>query len=173
MEPGPSASRSIPQEDAVALQGDLKSFALPDVLRLLAGTGKSGLLQVAGPAVHGQLSLRDGSILDGVVPTAPRAVDAADVVFELLRLEDGSFSFDEGEQPGEGPGTDVDDALAQAEALLAEWLEVEEIVPSMDAWISLTAEDRDGDVQLDVAGWKAVVAIAGGGNVHDVAAALD
>lgn len=155
----------------MALQGDLKSFALPDVLRLLAGTGKSGLLQVAGPSAHGELSLRTGSILHGSVSTAPRADGPADVVFELLRLEEGSFAFAEGDQSDDGPGMEVDFALSRAEGLLSEWREVESVVPSMDAWISLTADGISHDVALDADGWKTVVAIAGGGNVRDLAGA--
>jgi hypothetical protein len=154
----------------VALQGDLKSFALPDVLRLLAGTGKSGLLQVAGPEAEGELSLQSGAIVRGTVSTAPRASAPAEVVFELLRLDEGAFAFAEGEQASDGPAVAVDDALGQAEALLADWRDVETVVPSMDAWISLLADGVDGPVELDLDQWGLVVAIGSGGTVRDLAA---
>jgi hypothetical protein len=155
----------------VALQGDLQSFALPDVLRLLAGTGKSGLLEVAGPSVEGELSLRDGAILRGGATSAPSADRPAEVVYELLRLVEGSFAFAEGDQHGDGPGTDVEVALAEAEALLAEWREVEAVVPGMDAWATLAAEAVGDEVRLDGDAWRSIVAIAGGGSVRDLAVA--
>ena len=65
------------------------------------------------------------------------------MVFDLLRFEDGSFSFDEGDvtdaglagrhrdhhRAGRGPGPRVG--------------EVETVVPSMHAWLSLVAEIED------------------------------
>lgn len=155
----------------MALQGDLQSFALPDVLRLLAGTGKSGLLEVAGPGTAGELSLQRGGILRGAVTTAPRAEHPAEVLFELLRFPEGTFAFAEGDQPGEGPTTDVEFALEQAEGLVREWAEVEAVVPSMASWITLSG-DQEGDVHLTGAQWQAIVAVGGGGNVHDLGDAL-
>ncbi|MCB0960611.1 MAG: DUF4388 domain-containing protein [Acidimicrobiales bacterium] len=156
----------------MALQGDLKSFALPDVLRLLAGTGKSGVLEVAGPGVSGELALCEGAIVRGGVSSAPHAEQASDVLFELLRLDDGGFAFAEGDQPGEDVATDVESALAAAEALVAEWADVETVVPSMDAWISLVADAGEDGVHLSADQWRAVAAIGGGGNARDLADAL-
>ncbi|MEZ5180775.1 MAG: DUF4388 domain-containing protein [Acidimicrobiales bacterium] len=156
----------------MALQGDLKSFALPDVLRLLAGTGKSGVLEVAGPGVSGELALHEGSIVRGGVSSAPHAGEASDVLFELLRLDEGGFAFAEGDQPGHEAATDVESALAAAESLVAEWAEVETVVPSMDAWISLVAEAGEDGVHLSADQWRAVAAIGGGGNARDLADAL-
>ena len=45
-------SRSF-SEVTVALQGTLETFALPDVLRLLASTNKTGRLRLTGAAGHG------------------------------------------------------------------------------------------------------------------------
>ena len=70
----------------MALQGDLQSFALNDVLRLLAGTSKSGRLAVAGSDRKGDLWLDGGRIAGGDVSSAPYATEVVDVVLELLRF---------------------------------------------------------------------------------------
>src|SRR3954466_6067627 len=96
---------------AVALQGDLSSFTLPDVLRLLAGTGKSGSLEVSSPPATGEVWLREGGVVGGMVSTAPHAVRPADVVLEQLRLDGGTFVFDDNEDIDDGEATSVTDTL--------------------------------------------------------------
>ena len=69
----------------MALQGDLSSFALPEVLRLLAGTAKSGRLEVHGPGTSGELGLLGGGIAHGELHGAARSSEPGEVLFELLR----------------------------------------------------------------------------------------
>lgn len=157
----------------MALQGDLSSFALPDVLRLLAGTGKSGRLEVAGSAGGGEVLLNEGAIVSGSVTTAPHAFEASDVLFELLRFDGGAFVFDEGDQPGGGEPTEVEAAITAAEALIQEWAEVEQVVPSMQAWISLSPEIGDDGLHVSAQQWRALAAVGGGGNARDLAVALE
>lgn len=155
----------------MALQGDLSSFALPDVLRLLAGSGKTGALEVSTSTGSGEIWFHAGGIVGGAVSSAGHAVAPADVVFELLRHEGGSFAFDDEEAIEEAPASDVESVLAEAEGLVAEWVEVEEVVPSMDSWVTL-APEVDEDVQVTVDGWRAIAAVGSGGNVRDLADAL-
>jgi hypothetical protein len=165
--------RSSPQEDAVALQGDLKSFALPDVLRLLAGTGKSGVLEVSSALAVGEVVLREGTIATAATTAAPRSNEPADVVFELLRFEDGTFGFEEGPVDEVGLAADVEDTIRAAEAMVEQWAEIEAVVPSMEAWVSLAADLELDEVVVSAADWRAVAAVGGGGNVSDLAAALE
>lgn len=157
----------------MALQGDLKSFALPDVLRLLSGTSKSGRLEVAAPAASGRMTLRKGLIAEASASMAPRAIEPADVLFEFLRLDGGSFVFEEGDITDKGMAADVEITISRAEALMLEWAEIEQVVPSMDAWIALAAEIEGDEAIVSRAMWQTLAAIGGGGNVHDLAAALE
>ena len=78
----------------MALQGTLDTFALPDVLRLLAATKKTGRLRITGGRGTGSVwvsSARSRPSRPPTPPTPPRPVDA---LFELLRFEDGAFTFD-------------------------------------------------------------------------------
>lgn len=156
----------------MALQGDLKSFALPEVLRLLSATEKSGRLEVGAPTGGGELLFGRGGILAGAVSTAPNAVEPAEIVFELLRLDGGSFAFDEGDQ-ADGPTTAVEDAIRDAEELVAEWAEVETVVPSMRSWLTLNPDLGVTRLEVTSTSWRAIVAIGGGGSVRDLAQALE
>lgn len=157
----------------MALQGDLKSFALPDVLRLLAGASKSGHLEVAGSAGTGEVVLCLGTIASAATTLAPRAVEPSDVLYELLRLEDGSFAFDEGDVDDSGWEAEVDATIATAEALVDEWVAIESVVPSMEAWVSLAPELDGAEVMVSADRWRTIAAIGGGGNVYDIAAAME
>lgn len=153
----------------MALQGDLDSFALPDVLRLLAGTGKSGRLAITSPAGAGEVWMRDGDLVGGSATTSVYAGRMADVVFELLRFGGGSFAFDEGEQLVEaGERSRVEDTITEAQALVAEWAEVEQVVPSVHARVVLCRElDGDG-VHISASEWRTLAAIGGGATVRQL-----
>lgn len=144
----------------MALQGDLDSFALPDVLRLLAGTTKTGRLAVTSAGTDGEMWLLDGDLVGGRVDAAPHATRPADVVFELIRLHDGSFVFDEGERLVDGADrSPVDEAIATAQDLVVEWAEVESVVPTIQAPVRLVAELDGESVTVGAGQWRILAAI--------------
>jgi len=150
----------------VALQGTLETFALPDVLRLLASTKKTGRLRLTGGRGSGSIWLDEGEIVAGEASRSPLATEGTEVVFELLRFEDGDFIFETDEASAEpGAPVSVEDALSGAEALLSEWTAIEAVVPSTAAFVSLRKEIDGDEVTLDADRWRQVVAVGGGRTV--------
>ena len=147
----------------MALQGTLETFALPDVLRLLASTNKTGRLQLSGSHGSGSVWLTDGEIVACEATHEPLASGAGEVVFELLRFKDGEFVFDADAMATDpGPGAEVEATLSEAEAMLEEWKAIEAVVPSLAGWVAL-AEDLPGDeVTIAADRWQQIVAIGGG-----------
>ncbi|HEY2428848.1 MAG TPA: DUF4388 domain-containing protein, partial [Acidimicrobiales bacterium] len=145
------------------------------MLVLLASTKKSGELHVAGTrtppgvGIEGRLWF-DGGRLTGT--DVPRAVDAPDAVFELLRLTDGTFSFGDGSAPAPEAPLDVEPVLTDAQARLVEWKEIEAVVPSPTAWLQLAAETPGTEVTLRGDQWSLVVAIGSGCTVDAVVTRL-
>ena len=83
----------------MALQGNIDSFSVVDVLRLLGSSSKSGRLVVDGDRGSGSLWLGDGSVLGGTTTrTGASAVAAppSEVLFDVLRFSEGAFVFDAG-----------------------------------------------------------------------------
>jgi hypothetical protein len=153
----------------VALQGTLDTFALADVLRLLASTGKSGCLHVSGSRGSGQVWLGGGAVVAAQTVAPLVTTQPVEVLCELLRSADGEFSFEAGaiaEEPG--APADVEPMLAEAEQLAAEWIEIEQVVPSMDAWVSLVEELPKAKLSVDAASWRVIIAVAGGSTVRDI-----
>ena len=158
-----------PPEAIVALQGTLDTFALPDVLRLLAATKKTGRLRITGGRGTGSVWVSSGEVEAIEATHAPHASEAVDALFELLRFEEGAFTFDaEARHDEPGPPTDVEILLAHSEAMLAEWREIEAVVPSMDAWVTLRRTLPLPEIAVDQACWTTIVAIGAGATVRRI-----
>jgi len=154
----------------VSLHGTLETFALPDVLTLLSSTGKTGELRVSGERGAGRVWFDGGSVVDTAVGQAATFVDA---LFDLLRLKSGTFSFDaDAAPPKRRTPEPVAPLLEEAQNRLAQWLEIEAVVPSMASPVRLVPELGKERVSLRDAQWRLVVAVAGHRTVGEVLAAL-
>jgi hypothetical protein len=159
----------------LGLQGTLDTFELPDVLRMLAATGKTGRLHIEGDRGRGAVSLCQGSLTDATVE-ADQAEDwpPVDVFFELLRFEHGSFRFTPAPHPDVAEPTigDLEVVLGRATALLLEWRELAEVVPSPNHRVALAPHLPDGSVTLGARRWKLLATIADQPTIGEVAERL-
>lgn len=157
----------------MSLQGSLDTFALPDVLRLLAATKKTGHLRIEGSRGAGDVWCDAGHLVAAAAELAGEGAPLVEVVFELLRFPDGDFSFDTGETTADGGApADVEPILEAAEELLAEWRTIEAVVPSVAAWVTLAPELPRAQVTLKSAQWRLLVSIGGGATVAGVGEAF-
>jgi hypothetical protein len=158
----------------VALQGTLETFSLPDVLALLSATKKTGCLRVQGDRGEGSIWVADGSLVASTASGAPNADGPVEVVFELLRFDEGEFVFDDGDAP-EDPGdpADATSVLEDAAKLLEEWEEVAAVVPSSAHWVQLSEALGADEVTISREDWTALVAVAGGRSVAEFGTRLE
>ena len=154
------------------LQGTLDVFSLDEVLGLLSGANKSGVLNITGDRGVGSVSIADGQLVAGSASSAPGVAELSDVVFELLRYQEGSFSFD-GAASAEGEPHELEAVLTEAHSRLDEWKGIEAVVPSLDHHVSLSATLSTSQVTLSESEWAAVVAIGEGATVGVIARRLD
>lgn len=153
----------------MALQGTIETFALPDVLRLLASSKKTGRLRVSGTRGSGSVWVESGQIVQTDATGAPHALSNVDVVFELLRYRDGSFTFENDRNAPDPSGQqEVEPVLIEAELQLAEWREIEAVIPSIDCGVRLVPDLPRADVVIDAEKWRVLVAIGGGTSVSQV-----
>ncbi len=150
----------------MALQGNIETFALQDVLRLLASTKKTGCLRLDGSRGTGTLLVENGQLVGGDASLAPHAEGPTDVLFEMLRFDEGDFVFDaDAEVAGSSAAEEVEAALEAAEAQLEEWKGIVAVVPSLDHWVGLAPELPGDDITVTKDQWRTLVAIAGGTSV--------
>jgi hypothetical protein len=157
----------------VALQGTIDSFALSDVLRLLNASGKTGRLIVNGDRGSASLWMVGGQLVGGSTSGEPHAPEIVDVVFDVLRFGQGSFIFENDARcPNPSEPMLIIPALEQAEAALAEWLEIVRVVPSLDSSVTLAIELPHPEVVVDQACWTSIVAVGSGVTVIELGTRL-
>lgn len=160
----------------MSLKGSLETVALPEVLHLLADTSKSGELRVQGSRLGGRLWFDEGALAGFEVG---RSTEAADAIFELLREQDGDFSFEadakapESAQVPDKGSQVVGPVLEVAQERLAEWAEIVAVVPSLGHQVHLVDEAPRDEVVLDRGQWSLLVAIGEGHTVQQVLDARD
>ncbi len=151
------------------LQGSLDDFALDEVLGLLASTSKSGRLRLSGNRGTGSLWLDKGHLTAAEASKIPGKAGVEDVVFEMLRFADGTFSFMIDDVPTEiGSPEQVDFVVQLAQDRLAEWRTIESVVPSLAHTISLADELPGEDLEISRSEWKTVIAVSGNATVEPV-----
>jgi hypothetical protein len=157
------------EEDCVTLQGDLDTFPLPDVLRLLAGTAKTGGLHVRGPDGQGSLWFVGGEVAHGSIGAAPAPV--TEVIFSLLRGLGETFTFEATVPPQpdeEQTPVAVEEAIASAEARLVEWHDLLAVVGSPEALVTRSPAIA-GPVTLSPEQWALLGTIGDGSSSVEVA----
>ncbi|MBV9041000.1 MAG: DUF4388 domain-containing protein [Acidimicrobiia bacterium] len=154
----------------MSLQGSLDGFPLPDVLALLASTKKRGELRVAGQHGAGRVWMADGAVVGAESGSAHGPVD---VLFELLRVDTGSFTFDPKAKVPAGKPHDLEPLLAEAQARLSEWALIEAVVPSLATAVDLADQLPASKVTVTASQWRVLRAVAGGATVADVARLLE
>ena len=158
----------------MSLFGTLDTFALPDVLRLMAATSKTGRLDVdlTGASGPSALWLVDGGVAGVAAPGEHPSPPSVDVLFEMLRRPEGTFSFEaDGSCAIEGQVTAVEELLAGAAELLAEWRQIEAVVPSLEARVDLRGELVAEQVTVTAEQWRLLVGVGGGTTVGALGAA--
>jgi hypothetical protein len=139
----------------------------------LASTKKTGRLLLHGDRGEGSVWLTDGQVTTIQTAASPDG-DAGDGLFDLLRARDGGFSFETGTvADADGPCLDVEPLLHSTEKRLAEWREIEAVVPSLHAWVALVPEVAEPEVTIDAATWRLVATIGSGMTVGDLGRMLD
>lgn len=159
----------------MALSGTLDTFALPDVLRLLATTAKSGRLRITGDRGSGSVWVEDGDVVATELTASNGfAPSASEVIFGLLRFDNGSFTFESGARAAHADHPNsMEPILADAENMLAEWRSIEEVVPSLEVWVGLISKLNGPDVMIDANRWCCIAAVGSGAQVGAVAETLE
>lgn len=161
----------------MALLGDLETFALADVLRLLSATAKTGCLYIDADRGTGKVWLHEGELLTAQATATSASGVIDEVLFELLRCDRGSFRFNADEAVPEElelPDHEVnlEAALLGARQLLQEWQDLREVVASLDCHVTLQPELDADEVTIGASAWPTLGAIGPGATVAQIAERL-
>lgn len=144
------------------LQGSLENFALDEVLGLLSGTSKTGQLEIAGNRGTGSLMFHDGRLVDGTASFTANGTELEDVMFELLRYDDGTFTFTAREVSQTDLAENVATVLSNAESRLQDWRSIEAVVPSLNHQIIPVLQLPSDEVTVSRDEWATLMTIGTG-----------
>jgi hypothetical protein len=99
----------------------------------------------------------------------------ADVIFRLMRRNDGDFEFSESVGPryNTGVAVDIDASIAEAEKRNRQWAEIEEVIPAITLHLRMVSDLTDRtEVSLAAAHWRVLAALHGEGSIEEVSRRL-
>lgn len=144
------------------LQGSLENFALDEVLGLLSSTNKTGQLEISGDRGTGSLMFNEGHLVDGNASHTANGTEVEDVMFELLRYGDGTFTFTNREIESGESAQNVATVLSAAESRLADWRQIEAVVPTLNHHVAPSVELPADEVTISRNEWAVLTVIAAG-----------
>jgi hypothetical protein len=160
------------------LHGTFETLTISELLRTLAGAGKTGALELSAGDVEGRIHLVDGRCraagsatladpLDSDVALEARLVE---LCFAVARAPEGDFRFfaDEAAPWTTAVGVELDGVLTEVERQLDQWREIQAVIPSLDAHPHLRDELEAESLTVDPALWRLLVAIDGRRSVREV-----
>lgn len=152
-----------------ALEGDLRSFSVVDVVTMLAAAHKTGRLSVFG-AWDGWLQFHDGDVADGA---ALGDTEPAVVTFHLMRLAEGAFSFEPTPHAiPVRPPIELATLVEGVEEVERAWREIEVVLPSRQVGLRLAPSLGRTSITLTPEQWAALVAIVDVGWLGGLSARL-
>ena len=160
-----------PPEVIVALQGTLDTFALPDVLRLLAATKKTGRLRITGGRGTGSVWVNAGEVEAIEATHAPHATEAGRRALRAAPLRGGCLHLRRRGPPRRTRPADGrrDPARLSPRRCSPSGATSRPSCPSMDAWVTLRKHAaRMPEIALDQERWTTIVAIGGGATVRRI-----
>jgi hypothetical protein len=159
------------------LQGTLETLALPELLGLLAQSRKTGALWLDAANSSAVLYIVEGrccaaessdageTLTDGAALLA-RVID---ICFAVERAEDGTFRFGPEDPPWACEETvDLEGATDELARLVAEWRDIQAVIPSLDCRIRLADELGVEELVVDRERWQLIVALDGRRSVRDL-----
>jgi hypothetical protein len=161
----------------VVLQGTLETLAMPELLGLLGQSRKTGALWLDAANSSAVLYIVEGrccaaessdageTLHDGAALLA-RVID---ICFAVERADDGTFRFGAEEPQWACEETvDLEVAIDELARLVAEWRDIQAVIPSLDCRIRLADDLGVEELVVDRERWQLIVALDGRRSVRDL-----
>ena len=157
------------------LNGSLESFALPEVLRFIAGSGITGRVEIEREEVSGELSLDQGTFVAARLSDdeAPANEDEAlDVAVLLFDGTGGSFKVEVEDWAGGPLRLDADGLSTAVEHRREQWAEVVASLGSLEDPLMVIPSLPDGteEVTITAGQWRLLSLVDGRRSAQDIGA---
>ncbi len=153
----------------MGFQGSLQELPLPDILQLVAVSGKTGSFTIENGAEIGQIFLEAGHI----VHARMGRLEGEEAVYELAIWPEGEFLFTPGEVPGPRTITKSNTSLLmEAARRIDEWQVLARRVPSTALVPAFTEDGGTTSISLNPREWAVIRKIDERRTIEEIADAL-
>jgi hypothetical protein len=153
----------------VAFQGSLRELPLPDIIQLVAVSGKTGVFTLKNGAESGRIFLRKGQIVHAAVGS----LVGEQAVYELARWGSGEFVFTPGNEPEldtvEKSNTNL---LMEAARQIDEWKILSKKIESTRMVPVFAPQDRPSSVSFTPGEWAVVSKVDERRSIEEIAAGM-
>jgi DNA-binding MarR family transcriptional regulator len=150
----------------MAFQGSLEELPLPDVIQLVAASGKTGKFSVSSRLGKGTIFLREGEI----VHATAGQLAGEEAFYELATWQEGEFVFTPGDEaPDSTIGKSNTNLLMQAAQRIDEWKVLVSRVPSTRVIPVFAADGGSTNVSLSPDEWRVIRHIDSNRPIEDIA----
>jgi len=153
----------------VAFQGSLRELPLPDVIQLVAVSGKTGVFNLRNGAETGQIYLRKGQIVHAAAGT----LAGEHAVYELARWFQGDFVFTPGtETETESIDKSNTNLLMEAARQIDEWKILSKKIESTRMVPVFAPQASRVSVSFTPAEWAIITRVDERRSIEEIAAGL-
>jgi hypothetical protein len=153
----------------VAFQGSLRELPLPDIIQLVAVSGKTGVFALKNGGESGKIFLRKGQIVHAAVGT----LVGEQAVYELARWLQGEFVFTPGTEPeGETIERSNTNLLMEAARQIDEWKILSKKIESTRMVPVFAPQERPTSVSFTPAEWAVVSKVDERRSIEEIAAGM-
>ena len=154
----------------MTFQGSLKELHLPDVIQLVAVSGKSGCFRLSKDGAEGVIYLENGRIVHAILGR----LTGEEAVYSLATWSEGTFRFVPSEEP---PAKTISKSntnlLMEAARRMDEWRVLSKRIPSLDRIPRFQVpEGKQGQINLNTQEWMALSKIDGKTSIEGMAEQL-
>ncbi len=150
----------------MAFQGSLEELPLPDVIQLVAASGKTGKFSVKSRLGRGDIYLRDGQI----VHATTTRLGGEEAFYELATWDEGDFVFTPGDESlDETINKSNTNLLMQAAQRIDEWKVLVTRVPSTRVIPVFTPDGGSTNVSLTPGEWGVIRRIDEARSIEEIA----
>lgn len=151
----------------MSFQGSLAELHLPDILQLMAASGKTGAFHLERDGADGLVYLRDGKIVHALLGEE----QGEEAIYTLATWGKGSFRFEAGEtSPAETIARSNTSLLMEAARRLDEWRVLQRKIPSVDLVPEFVVQQhKEGQINLNTSEWLLLSKIDGVRSIKGIA----
>ncbi len=153
----------------MAFQGSLRELPLPDIIQLVAVSGKTGVFVLKNGSDNGRIFLRKGQIVHAAVS----GLEGEQAVYELARWLQGEFVFTPGTEPErESIDKSNTNLLMEAARQIDEWKILSKKIGSTRMVPVFAPQEGLSSVSFSPAEWAVVSKVDERRNIEEIAAGL-